>query len=115
MKLRLDLLNVMTADDVLKEARRNQHRYSAEPVFSATGAGSLVPTSTGDFAKETERSATFVRKLKRRAKKLGRQLVSEPMPPEELGKLARRLAGNKNRDESVRLAAKITKGFYAGS
>jgi hypothetical protein len=37
------------------------------------------------------------------------------MSPEELGKLSRRLAGNKSRAESARLAAQITDGFYAGS
>jgi len=41
------------------------------------------------------------------------KLVAELMTPEELGKLAHQLASNKKRDESARLAAKITEGFYA--
>ena len=43
------------------------------------------------------------------------KLVAKPMTPEELGNFAHQLAGNKNRDESARLAARITEGFYAGS
>ena len=43
------------------------------------------------------------------------KLVAEPMSPEELGKLSRRLADNKGRAESAKLATQITEGFYAGS
>lgn len=61
-------------------------------------------------------SITF-RSMSRAAQAVGFKikLVAEPMTPEELEKSARRLAGNKNRAESARLAAKITEGFYAGS
>lgn len=61
-------------------------------------------------------SITF-RSMSRAAQAVGLKikLVAEPMSPEELGKLARRLAGNKNRVESTKLAEKITEGFYAGS
>ena len=41
--------------------------------------------------------------------------VTEPMAPEELGKLAHRLAGNKSPSETARLSAQIIDGFYAGS
>ena len=41
--------------------------------------------------------------------------VAEPMAPEELGKLAHRLAGNKSPSETARLSAQIVDGFYAGS
>lgn len=44
-----------------------------------------------------------------------RREVSEPMPPEELGKLAHRLAGNKSPSGTARLSAQIVDGFYAGS
>lgn len=43
------------------------------------------------------------------------KLVAEPMSPEDLGKLAHRLADNKSHAESARLSAKIIDGFYAGS
>lgn len=116
MKLRLDLLDVMTPGDVLEEARRNQHRYSAEPIFSKTGIGSLSPTPIEDQAKEAQHGAAVVRKLKRRSAKLKRHSAfNRPMSPEELRKRAHRLAGNKSRAESAKLAAQITEGFYAGS
>jgi len=41
--------------------------------------------------------------------------VTVPMAPEELGKLAHRLAGNKSPSETSRLSAQIIDGFYAGS
>lgn len=41
--------------------------------------------------------------------------VAQPMAPEELGKLAHRLAGNKSPSETARLSAQIVDGFYAGS
>ena len=61
-------------------------------------------------------SITF-RSMSRAAQAVGLKikLVAEPMSPEELGKLAHRLANNKSRAESARLAAEITEGFYAGS
>ena len=44
-----------------------------------------------------------------------RREVSGRMAPDELGKLAHRLAGNKSRAESVRLTSQIVDGFYSGS
>jgi hypothetical protein len=44
-----------------------------------------------------------------------RREVAEPMAPEELGKLAHRLAGSKSPSETARLSAQIVDGFYAGS
>jgi hypothetical protein len=41
--------------------------------------------------------------------------VAEPMAPEELAKLAHRLAGNKSPSETARLSAQIVDGFYSGS
>ena len=72
MKLRIDLLDSITPDDILEEARRNQWRYSAEPIFSQTGVGSLSPMSIEDQAKEAEHNVAFVRKLERRATKCKR-------------------------------------------
>ena len=44
-----------------------------------------------------------------------RREVSGRMAPDELGKLAHRLAGNKSRTESERLTSQIVDGFYSGS
>ena len=44
-----------------------------------------------------------------------RREADQPMTPEELGKLAHRLAGNKSPSETARLSAQIVDGFYAGS
>lgn len=61
-------------------------------------------------------SITF-RTMSRAAEAVGLKikLVAEPMSPEELGKLAHRLAGNKSRTETARLSGQIIDGFYAGS
>jgi transcriptional regulator with XRE-family HTH domain len=61
-------------------------------------------------------SITF-RSMSRAAEAVGLKikLVAEPMSPEELGRLAHRLAGNNSRAESARLASQIIDGFYAGS
>ena len=72
MKLRLDLLEHLTAADILEEAAANQHRYKAEPTFSKTGHGHLSPRSTTDSAKEAERSQALTRKLKLRLQKTGK-------------------------------------------
>jgi hypothetical protein len=55
--------------------------------------------------------------MSRAAQAVGLQikLIAEPMSPDDLGKLAHRLAKSKSRTESAKLAAQITEGFYAGS
>ena len=72
MKVRLDLLEHLTAADILEEAVANQHRYKAEPSFSKTGIGHLSPRSTADFANEAARSKALTRKLMRRLRKNGK-------------------------------------------
>ena len=47
MKLRTDLLEHLTAADILEEAVANRHRYKAEPSFSKTGIGSSVTQING--------------------------------------------------------------------
>jgi CRISPR/Cas system CSM-associated protein Csm2 small subunit len=61
-------------------------------------------------------SITF-RSMSRAAQAVGLQikLIAEPMSPDDLGKLAHRLAKSKSRTKSAKLAAQITEGFYAGS
>lgn len=69
MKLRVDLLKHLTADDILHEAAANQHRYKAEPSYSKTGAGHLSPASTEDSANGNKRSKALIKKLTQRARK----------------------------------------------
>ena len=59
MKLRLDLLEHLAADDILREALASQHRFKPEPCFSKTGSGYLSPTTPADAARETERGVTL--------------------------------------------------------
>lgn len=61
-------------------------------------------------------SITF-RSMSRAAHAVGLKikLIAEPLSPDDLGKLAHRLARSKNRAESAKLTAQITAGFYAGS
>jgi hypothetical protein len=72
MKLRLDLLEHLTAADILQEAATNQHRYKAEPTFSKTGVGHLSPRSMQDSANEAERSEALTRKLTQRLSRNGK-------------------------------------------
>lgn len=80
MKLRLDLLEMLTEQDVLEEAMANQHRYKAEPTFSKTGTGHLSPRSTEDSASEAERSMALTLKLKERLLKSGSDGESQKRP-----------------------------------
>lgn len=77
MKLRTDLLEHLTAADILEEAAANQHRYRAEPTFSKTGVGHLSPRSMADSANEAARSEALTRKLTKRLRKNG----SNAAPP----------------------------------
>jgi hypothetical protein len=72
MKVRLDLLNYLTAEDILKEAAANQHRYKAEPGFSKTGVGHLSPRSMRDSVNEAKRSEALTRRLTKRLSKNGK-------------------------------------------
>ena len=73
MKVRLDLLEHLTAEDILEEAKANQHRYKAEPTFSKTGVGHLSPRSMQDSANEAARSEALTRKLTQRSQKSGKE------------------------------------------
>src|SRR5215469_4412366 len=63
MKLRLDLLEHLTAEDIRKAAEDSVHRYKPGPNFSKTGTGSLSSASTKERAKELEHSMELTRKL----------------------------------------------------
>ena len=71
MKLRLDLLEQLTAEDILEEVLANNHRYKREPLFSKTGVGSLSSASIEERAQEEARSTALIERLKRRAQKSG--------------------------------------------
>lgn len=71
MKLRLDLLEHLTDEDILEEVLANNHRYKPEPLFSKTGVGSLSSASTEERAKEVERSTALIERLKKRLQESG--------------------------------------------
>jgi hypothetical protein len=81
MKLRLDLLEHLTAADILEEAAANQHRYKAEPSFSKTGIGHLSPRSRADSANEAVRSEVLTKKLTRRLQKNASELTQNLIQP----------------------------------
>jgi hypothetical protein len=72
MKLRLDLLEQLTDEDILEEVLANHHRYQAEPLFSKTGIGSLSPASTEERAQAVVRSTALIQRLKERLLKNGK-------------------------------------------
>jgi hypothetical protein len=66
MKLRLDLLEFLTPEDILEGALASVHRYDPEPNFSKTGVGSLRPATPEERAEEEARESALVEKLKKR-------------------------------------------------
>ena len=77
MKLRLDLLEHLSDEDILEEVLANNHRYKAEPLFSKTGVGSLSSASTEERAQEEARSTALIKRLKERAQASGRKSKSK--------------------------------------
>ena len=73
MKLRPDLLEHLTDEDILKEVLANNPRYKPEPHFSKTGVGSLSSASTEQRAKEEERSTALIARLTQRAQRTGKK------------------------------------------
>lgn len=71
MKLRLDLLEHLTDEDVLEEVLANNHRYKPEPLLSKTGIGSLSSASTEERAQEEARSTARIQRAMQRLKKSG--------------------------------------------
>jgi hypothetical protein len=59
MKLRTDLLEFLTDQDILDEALANVDRYKAEPTFSKTGKGYLRPATPIERVQEIARSEWF--------------------------------------------------------
>jgi hypothetical protein len=73
MKLRLDLLEHLTAEDIRQAAEESVHRFKPEPLLSKTGVGSLLSASIEERAKELKHSMELTRRLKRRARRNGKK------------------------------------------
>ncbi len=74
MKLRLDLLEHLTMEDIAEVALANNPRYKPEPRFSQTGVGSLSPTSIEDSAREEALNTALIRKVEKRQAETGKPL-----------------------------------------
>jgi len=83
MKLRVDLLEHLTAEDLMEEVLANNHRYKPEPLLSKTGTGSLSPASIEERAREVERCMELTRRLEERARKSGKGDGATPSPSEK--------------------------------
>jgi hypothetical protein len=80
MKVRLDLLEHLTDQDILEEVLANNHRYKPEPLFSKTGVGSLSSASTAQRVKEEARSTARIQRAMRRLKQSGGELKPKSYP-----------------------------------
>ncbi|MBI5773094.1 MAG: hypothetical protein HZA89_05035 [Verrucomicrobia bacterium] len=80
MKLRLDLLEHLTDEDILEEVLANNHRYKPEPLFSKTGVGSLSSATTEERAQEAARSTARIQRAMERLKQSG-AADKEKSPP----------------------------------
>jgi hypothetical protein len=76
MKLRLDLLEHLTDEDIREAAEESVHRFNPEPLFSKTGVGSLSSASTEERAREVEHIMELTRKLEERARRSGSKPAS---------------------------------------
>lgn len=71
MKLRTDLLEVLTDEDILEEGLANVRRYKPAPLLSKTGVGSLSSASTAERANEVARNTALIEKLMKRSQQNG--------------------------------------------
>ena len=83
MKLRLDLLEHLTGEDILEAVLANNHRYKPEPLLSKTGVGSLSSASTEERAQEEARSKALTERLKKRAAASRKESSHESSPSEK--------------------------------
>ena len=72
MKLRIDLLEHLTDEDILEEVLANNHRYKPEPLLSKTGVGSLSSASTEERAQEVARSTARIQRAMKRLEASGK-------------------------------------------
>ena len=80
MKLRLDLLEHLTEEDLMEEVLANNHRYKPEPLLSKTGVGSLSSATIEERAQEEARSTALIERLKQRAQASGRLSKGKSSP-----------------------------------
>lgn len=66
MKLRLDLLEHLTMEDIAEVALANTHRYSAEPLFAKTGVGYLKSATEEEKLAEIARIEALTKRLEER-------------------------------------------------
>lgn len=72
MKLRVDLLEHLTDEDIMEEVLANNHRYKPEPLLSKTGVGSLSSATTEERAREVERSTARIQRAMKRLDESGK-------------------------------------------
>jgi len=77
MKLRLDVLEHLTAEDIRRAAENSVHRFKPEPNFSKTETGTLSSASTEERAREVKHSMELARKLEKRARRIGKGSASK--------------------------------------
>ena len=80
MKLRIDLLEHLTDQDILEEVLANNHRYKPAPNFSRTGVGSLSSASTKERAQEEARSTARIQRAMQRSQQSG-NAANRKSPP----------------------------------
>jgi hypothetical protein len=73
MKLRLDLLEHLTDEDIMEEILANNHRYKPEPLLSKTGVGSLSSATIEERAQEVERSTARIQRVLKRLEESGNE------------------------------------------
>ena len=78
MKLRLDLLEHLTDEDILEEVLANNHRYKPEPNFSKSGVGYLTPETPEERAQAEARSEALIERLKKRARENAKTNKTNP-------------------------------------
>lgn len=66
MKLRLDLLKHLTAEDIAEAAVKSVHRYRPEPLFATTGVGYLRPATPEEEAEDMADADALILRLKAR-------------------------------------------------
>jgi hypothetical protein len=72
MKLRTDLLEHLTDEDIMEEVLANNHRYKPEPLLSKTGVGSLSSATTEERAQEVARSTARIQRAMQRQSESGK-------------------------------------------
>lgn len=80
MKLRVDLLEHLTDEDILEEVLANNHRYKPEPNFSKTGVGSLSSASIEERVQEEARSTARIQRAIKRSQKTGKRAAAKHSP-----------------------------------